>query len=148
MLLLPSNNITMESQERLLWLSRLLPGGPCAYPTAQMLSATQSELMAMMHSETEKILELRRKLEEEMRRISEDFISSNHLETESYLDVIKQLKNDYQDAIEDMVDMYREVLEKPEVLDEWTHEAKEIAKLVKKHANVTRTRVLKLDANF
>ena len=89
-----------------------------------------------MHIETGKILELRRKLDEEMNRISEDFISSNHLETESYLNVIKYLKNDYQDAIEDMVDMYREVLEKPEVLDEWTQEVKDIANIVKKHVNV------------
>ena len=101
-----------------------------------------------MHIETGKILELRRKLDEEMNRISEDFISSNHLETESYLNVIKYLKNDYQDAIEDMVDMYREVLEKPEVLDEWTQEVKDIANIVKKHANVTRTKVLQLDAHF
>ena len=85
---------------------------------------------------------------EEIEKLSEEFISSNYLETESYLGHVKEHKNTYQDNIEDMVDMYAPVLKDCEVLDEWTKEVKEIAKIVKEHANEIRTTVLKLDASF
>ena len=140
-------NITMQSSERLPWAC-LVPGGPCAFPTAQMLTASQQELRLMLHGESCKLLEMRRKLVEEIEKISEDFISSNYLETESYLGHVKELKNTYQDNIEDMVDMNSPVLKDCEVLDEWTKEVKEIAKIVKEHANEIRTTVLKLDASF
>ena len=107
----------MLSQERLIWTQDLLPGNYRAVPSALMLSASQFELNAMMHGETGKLLELRREIEMEMERISEEFISSNHLEVESYLDHIKKMKSDYQDNIEDFVDPYSEVLENPDVLD-------------------------------
>ena len=61
----------MQSKERLSGLSQYLPGGPCALPTPQMLSASQSDLETLMHVETEKLLGLRKKLEKEMERISD-----------------------------------------------------------------------------
>ena len=85
-----------------------------------MLSASQPELEVMMNSETGKLLTLKRVLEVEMERISEDFISSCPQDSETYVEIIRKHKDDYQDGIEDMVEMYREVLEKPEVLDDWT----------------------------
>ena len=99
-----------------------------------MLAASQPQLRIMLHGESCKLLELRRNLVEEVEKISEDFISSHHSDTESYLGHIKELKNVYQDGIKDMVDMYTPVLENCEVLDEWTKEVKDIARIVKEHA--------------
>ena len=87
------NNITMKSSERLPWTC-LVPDGPCAFPTAQMLAASQPELRIMLHGESCKLLELRRKLVVEVENISEDFISSHYLNTEIYLGHMKELKND------------------------------------------------------
>ena len=95
----------MESQERLAWLSRLLPGGPCSFPTAQMLSASQTELKAMMNEKTGKLLELRRELEKEMELRSEECISYHcSVQIETFLEHIKKMKDEYQDEIEEMVD--------------------------------------------
>ena len=75
-LLLLSTNITMVYQERLPW-SCLVPGGPCSFPTSDMLSASQTELNGMMNEKTGKLLELRRELEKEMELRSKDFVSSH-----------------------------------------------------------------------
>ena len=77
---------------------------------------------------------------------SKDFISSHCSEqTEVFLDHIKKLKNEYQDEIEEMVDMFSPVLADPEVLDKWTQEVKDIGILVKKHAieNILSLQVLR-----
>ena len=66
-----------------------------------MLSASQPELKMMMNMETEKLVKLRTELDKELERISEDFISSHHLETESFLAHIKELKYGYQENIEE-----------------------------------------------
>ena len=58
-----------------------------------------------MHGETGKLLELRRELEKEMNLITEDFITSNYKVIESHLDKIIKNKHDYQNRIEDFVDM-------------------------------------------
>ena len=92
--------------------------------------------------ETGKLLEVRRELEKEIERISEDFISSHYIETKSYLDHIRELRNNYQDEIGDFVENYTVVLQDPSVLYAWTKEVKDIASVVKKHANVIWTRVL------
>ena len=106
-----------------------------------MLSASQTELNVMMNEKTGKLLELRRELEKEMELISKDFISSHCSEqTEVFLDHIKKLKNEYQDEIEEMVDMFSPVLADPEVLDKWTQEVKDIGIFVKKHALRLRNR--------
>ena len=81
----------MQSKERLPWTC-IGPGGPRARPTAPMLAASQPVLRIMMHEETGKFLELRRDLDKEMELISEDYISSHHLETETFLAHIKKLK--------------------------------------------------------
>ena len=128
----------MQSQERLSWICQILPGSK-AVPTAAMLSASQTELMDMVHGETGKLMELRGELEKEMKKLSEEFISSHtYEETESYLDVIRKLKGDYQNEIEDFVDMFSEVLEKPHFLSEWTEEVSNIGKIVKDHRNKIR----------
>ena len=58
--------------------------------------------MAIM-GETGKLMELWGELEKEMKKLSEEFISSHtYEETESYLDVIRKLKGDYQNEIEDL----------------------------------------------
>ena len=88
----------MQSQERLSWLTSLLPGSKAA-PTSAMLSASQPELEAMMHGEIGKLLELRRGLEKEMNKITEDFITSNYKVIESHLDKIIENKHDYQNRI-------------------------------------------------
>ena len=93
-----------------------------------------------MEEEIEQLLELRENLVEEMKSISEDFISTRTTKAEIYLDKIKDLKNVYQDKIEDFVEKYFEVLENPQVLDEWTQEVKDIANVVKRHANRIRSR--------
>ena len=67
----------------------------------------------MMHGETGKLLELRRGLEKEMNKITEDFITSNYNVIESHLDKIIEIKDDYQNKIEYFVEMYSEVLENP-----------------------------------
>ena len=81
--------------ERLSWLPKVLPapGGPgprwpCVSIPPELLSASQVELKTRMHGETGKLLELKGELEKEMKRISEDFISSHYMETETYLDQI------------------------------------------------------------
>ena len=85
----------------------------------------------MVHGETGKLLELRRELEKEMERISEDFISTHHKEIAKHLSNITGLKVDYQNEVEDFVNMFTEVLEDTSVLDEWTNEVKDIGKVVK-----------------
>ena len=93
----------------------------------------------MVHGETGKLMELRGELEKEMKELSEEFISYHtYEETESYLDVIRKLKGDYQNEIEDFVDMFSEVLEKPHFLSEWTEEVSNIGKIVKDHRNKIR----------
>ena len=106
-----------------------------------MLSASQSDLEVMMHGETGKLQNLKRVLEEEMKRISEDFISSCPQESETYVDNIRKLKNYYQYVIKDMVDMYRNVLKKPEVLDDWTKEVDDIGNAVKKHVDMIKPKL-------
>ena len=143
------NNISMQSMERLSWLSKILPapGGPCwpcVSPPPELLSASQLELNAMMHGETGKLLELRRKLEKEMERISEDFISSHCGETESFLDQIRELRNKYQDEIKDFVENFTVVIEDPRVLHEWTQEVKNIGILVKRHSHRIRLKAFQL----
>ena len=150
------NNITMQSMDRMSWSSQILPAPsgplgpcwPCVSIPPELLSASQPELKSLMHGETEKLLELKRELEKEMERISEDFISSHYMKTERYLDQIRDQRNTYQDEIEDFVDMYTAVLEDTSVLLDWTKEVREIVSVVSKHANVIRTRVLELDPNF
>ena len=94
--------------EKLSW-SLLLPDSK-ARPTAAMLSASQEELMDMMHGETGKLLELRRELYKEMERISEDFVSTLDLDTAwPYLAQIRISKSEYQNQVEDFVDMFSEV---------------------------------------
>ena len=139
------NSLSMSSKSEMLW-THILPGKYRAVPSPLLLSASQPELHTMMHGETEKLLQLRRELEKEMDRISEGFISSNWLEVESYLDHIRKLKNNYQDDIEDFVEQYIEVLEIPNVLDEWTKEVMDIANIVKRHADKIRTRALQVSA--
>ena len=125
----------MQSQERLSWLSQLLPDSKAA-PTAAMLSASQTELMDMMHGETGKLLELRRELNKEIERISEDFVSTLDLDTTwPYLTQIRRKKSEYQIQIEDFVDMFTEVLDDPHLLNELTEEVTNIGKKVKEHAN-------------
>ena len=97
----------MQSQERLSWLPYILPGSRGTPPSIQLSSASQSELSDMMHGETGDLLELRRELEKEMNSISVEFVSSsNFMKVESYLLMIRDLKDDYQDAIELLVDKY------------------------------------------
>ena len=99
---LPSN-ITMQSKERLTWLSSILPDSK-AVPTPLMLSASQSELRDMMNGETGRLLELRGELEKEMEKISEEFISSHDLDTNhSCIWKIRNQRSDYQIKIEDFV---------------------------------------------
>ena len=85
-----------------------------------------------MNGETEKLMSLKRVLEEEMKRISEDFISSCPQESETYIDSIRKLKSDYQNVIKDIIYMYRIVSKKPGVLDDWTKEVDDIGNAVKK----------------
>ena len=101
----------------------------------------------MMNGETGKLLELRRELEKEMQRISEDFISSHYMEVESFIAMIRELKDDYQDSIELFVDKYMAVLEDSHVLDEWTKEVTEIADKVRIHADRIRTKAVLLSAS-
>ena len=49
-----------------------------------------------MDRETGKLLELREKLVEEMKSISEEFISTRITKAEIYLDKVRDLKNAYQ----------------------------------------------------
>merc|ERR1719341_2096598 len=135
----------MQSQQRLSWMTSLLPGSKAA-PTAAMLSASQPELKAMMHGETGKLLELRRELEKEMNRITEDFITSNHKVIENHLDKIIDMKHGYQDKIEDFVDMYSEVLENPHDLAEWSEEVVAIGKKVKELRRNARTIAIQMAA--
>ena len=125
----------MHSKEKVTWLSNILPEGPCIDPTAEMLSASQPGLKVMMYVETGKLLEMRRKLENEIERVSEKYISSHPQETKSCLDKIKELRSEYIYDIRDFFDMYKQVLEEPAVLDEWTKELKEISLKVRVHAN-------------
>ena len=76
-----------------------------------------------------------------MKRISKDFISSCPQESETYVDNIRKLKNDYQYVIKDMVDMYRNVLKKPEALDDWTKEVDDIGNAVKKHVDMIKPKL-------
>ena len=120
-------------------MSQFLPDSKAA-PTAAMLSASQTELMDMMHGETGKLLEFRKELDKE------DFISSLDLDTTwSFLAQIRRSKSEYQNQVEDFVDMFTEVLDDPNVLNEWTEEVTNIGKKVKDHANkITEIAALKL----
>ena len=116
-------------------MSQLLPDSKVR-PTAAMLSASQAELMDMMHSETGKLLEMRRELDKEMERISEDFVNNLDLDTTwPHLTQIRRKKSEYQIQVEDFVDMFTEVLDAPHVLDEWTEEVTNIGMKVKEHTN-------------
>ena len=58
-----SSHENISSKERLLWLQRILPGKHSVIPSAVLLSASQTELIDMIHGESRKLLELRRRLE-------------------------------------------------------------------------------------
>ena len=91
----PPTNLAMQTKENMTgsaWLSTLLDGNYKAAPTAHMLSASQTELSAMIHGETGKLLELRRELDREMEKISEDFISTHYREIDKHLSNITGLK--------------------------------------------------------
>ena len=139
-------NLSMNSMEELLWEHNLHPERFRVAPSPALAAPSQSELKHLIEEEIEYLLELREKVVEEMKTISEDFISTRTPKTEIYLDKIKELKNAYQDKIEDFVEEFIEVLKNPHVLDEWTQEVKDIARIVKRHANKIRTRALLLGA--
>ena len=81
-----------------------------------------------------------------MERISEDYVSNRFKEVETYLDKILAMKESYQDQIDNLIDKYSEVLEDHTVLDEWEKEIKDIASIVRKHADKIRTRALQVAA--
>ena len=139
-------NLSMNSIEELLWQHNLNPERFTVAPSTTLAAPSQTQLRHQMEEEIEQLLELRENLVEEMKSISEDFISTRTTKAEIYLDKIKDLKNVYQDKIEDFVEKYFEVLENPQVLDEWTQEVKDIANVVKRHANRIRTRAIFLGA--
>ena len=145
---LPTNP-TMHAQEKMTcsaWLSNLLDGNYKAAPTAHMLSASQNELRVMMHGETGKLLELRRELEKEMERISEDFISTHYKEIHKNLSNITGLRIDYQNEVKDFMNMFTEVLDDTSVLDEWTNVVGDIGKVVKEFRVKVRLLANQLDA--
>ena len=57
------------------------------------------------------------------------------------------MKEAYQDEIDTFMDKYIEVLQDPQVLDKWEKELKDIASIVRKHADKIRTRAFKLLLN-
>ena len=138
----------MYSMGMLLLSHQAFPNQPSS-PTsfAAMKSSSKKQLSIMMHAETGKLLELREKLRKEMERISVEFISSRYSEVESYLDRILDMKDIYQDEIENYVDNNFEFVENTLVVEKWTQEVKDIADLVYKHADMIRTEALKVSAD-
>ena len=73
-----------------------MTGGPLAYPTPEMCTASQLELKAMMQVDIGKLLDLKIELEKELEVVSECAISSTILKSELYLGKIRDIKIDYQ----------------------------------------------------
>ena len=104
----------------------------------------------MLKEETRDLLDMRRDLDTEMKRISEEFISTHPQETKSCLENIKSLRNKYRNRIEDLVEMFSQVLsgtaELSMFLKKWCSEPRAISRIVKEHAIHARAYALKLAA--
>ena len=84
---------------------------------------------------------LRRTLVREMNDLSEEDLSTSRITVlERDLDRIRDLRNQYQDGIEDFLDEYRDIINDPSVEQQWMNEVTDIGRLVKDHANRLRTK--------
>ena len=98
---------------------------------------------ARIMKEEAKVLQgLRRRLVREMKEFPEEDICTHRITVmERDLNVIKEMKNVYQDAVEDFIDKFRERLEEDSsVLASWVNDVPAIAQEVRTHANKLRAK--------
>ena len=98
---------------------------------------------ARIIKEEAKVLQsLRRRLVREMKEFPEEDICTHRITVmERDLNVIKEIKNVYQDAVEDFIDKFRERLEEDSsVLASWVNDVSAIAQEVRTHANKLRAK--------
>ena len=94
-------------------------------------------------TEAKRLVRLRRHIVREMEDFTEeDVVTSRVTVLERDLDRIKELRNQYQDGVEDFIDEYQEYLraDPNNSLDNWQRDVKVIGLEVKAHANKIRSK--------
>ena len=119
---------------------QLFPNQPrSVIPSILANSASKMKLIDMMPRETENLSKLKEELLMYVKKMSEENSS-----TEVLLKKIRDMKNSYQDAVEDFVDVYKEVLETPDVLAVWTQEVKSIGRELRPYTDKIKFRALQV----
>ena len=104
-----------------------------------MSSSTKRKLIDVMPVLTAKLRKLKEQLVIEVKKMCEETSSS---EVETLLDNVREMKNAFQDEVEDFVEVYEDLVENSEALDEWKLEVRSIARELRKHTDVIRFRAL------
>ena len=134
--------ISMFSFMRQLLPIQLYPNQPRSVTSSVLLdSATKRKLIGMMPRVNKRLLKLKDELVKSVKRMSEECASSA---VETDLATVRSMKNVYQDEIEDFVELYENVLENQEVLEEWTQEVKNVARELRKYTDIMRARALEV----
>ena len=98
-------------------------------------------IMDMFQDEAKELMKVRRRLVRRMDEFVEDDINTSRISVmERDLDRISDMKDNYQDGVEDFIDRYRDIIDEPSVLVRWTQDVSAIGQEVKAHADKIRTK--------
>ena len=136
------HSISMFSFMRQLLPCQLYPNQPRSVTSSDLLNlATKRKMIGLMPTVTRRLLKVKEELLKEVKRMAEDYFSP---EAETHLAIIRNMKNVYQDEIEDFVELYKEVLENPKVLEGWTQEVRNIARELRQYTDRIKTRAFQV----
>ena len=97
--------------------------------------------MEMFQQGAAGLMRLRRRLVREMDEFTEEDVTTSRVTVlERDLDRIKEMKNEYQDGVEDFLEEYNELVDDVSVLVRWRADVSAIGREVKEHANRIRAK--------
>ena len=105
--------------------------------------------MERFQAEAKRLVKLRRRLVRELEDFTEDDVTTSRISVlERDLDRIKDLRNEYQDGVEDFLDEFEDALadDPSGALDKWRRDLRVIGQEVKSHADKIRSKQQSLES--